>query len=104
MTVTLEQKIAQKEQEIANLKAKARKQETSQKIVIGGMILALAKSDARRAQMLVDDIKSNVTRDSDIKKLSSVVDELRAISNSQKDSSSNINANTNNSFTRNDDR
>lgn len=93
MTATLNQKIAQKEQEIANLKAKVRKQETSQKIIIGGMMLALAKNDTRRAQMLIDDIKNNVTRDSDLKKLSSVIDGLRASNDDQKDAN----------FTRNDD-
>ena len=95
MTAALNQKIAQKEQEIANLKAKVRKQETSQKIIIGGMMLALAKNDAERAQMLIDDIKNNVTRDSDIRKLSSVIDELSASDDAEKD--------TNDSFTRSDD-
>ena len=98
MTATLNQKIAQKEQEIANLKAKVRKQETSQKIIIGGMMLALAKNDAERAQMLIDDIKNNVTRDSDIKKLSSVIDELSASNDAEKDATD-----TNNNFTHSDD-
>lgn len=96
-TLTLNQKIAKGEQHVANLKAKARKQETSQKIIIGGMMLALAKNDAKRAQMLVDDIRNNVTRDSDIKKLSSVIDELSVSSDIQ-----NNDTDTNN-FTRNDD-
>ncbi len=98
MTAALNQKIAQKEQEIANLKAKVRKQETSQKIIIGGMMLALAKNDAERAQMLVNDIKNNVTRDSDIKKLSSVIDELSASDDAKKDATD-----TNNNFTHSDD-
>ncbi|WP_300475468.1 hypothetical protein [uncultured Psychrobacter sp.] len=98
MTAALNQKIAQKEQEIANLKAKVRKQETSQKIIIGGMMLALAKNDAERAQMLIDDIKNNVTRDSDIRKLSSVIDELSASDDAEKDTTD-----TNDSFTRSDD-
>lgn len=99
MALTFKQKIAQKEQEVANLKAQARKQETSQKIIIGGMMLALAKNDTERAQMLANDIKNNVTRDSDIKKLSSVIDELGAVNDSQKDTTTD----TDNNFTRNDD-
>ena len=62
------------------------------------MMLALAKNDAERAQMLIDDIKNNVTRDSDIRKLSSVIDELSASDDAEKDTTD-----TNDSFTRSDD-
>lgn len=99
MALTFKQKIAQKEQEVANLKAQARKQETSQKIIIGGMMLALAKNDDVRAQMLIDDIKNNVTRDSDIKKLSSVIDELSVSDDVQKNTATD----TDNNLTHNDD-
>lgn len=98
---TIEQKIAQKEAELARLKTQARKLETSQKIIIGGMVLALAKKDTERAQMLVSDIKNNVTRDSDIKKLSRIVDELSRIIDSQKDD---VFDNNTNNFMHNDDR
>lgn len=98
---TIEQKIAQKEAELARLKMQARKLETSQKIIIGGMVLALAKKDTERAQMLVSDIKNNVTRDSDIKKLSKIIDELSRIIDSKKDD---VFDNNTNNFMHNDDR
>ena len=50
MALTLEQKIARKEQEVAKLKEQARKLETGQKIVLGGVILAEAKKHPQVAK------------------------------------------------------
>lgn len=77
MTLTLEQKIAQKEDEIARLKEQARKKESGQKIVIGGLMLSVAKDDSRVAKQLLELIESKVTRKTDLKRLDNVIDDLR---------------------------
>lgn len=73
---TIEQKIARKQDELNRLKTKQRKLDTAQKVVIGGMILALAKNDPDRARQLLIDIDSNITRKTDLDRLESVIDDL----------------------------
>ena len=77
MALTLEQKIARKEQEVAKHKEQARKLETGQKIVLGGVILAEAKKKPQVAKQLLGNINENVTRKADIDRLESVVEELK---------------------------
>ena len=74
---TIEQKIAQKEAELARLKAKSRKLETGQKILIGGMMLSLARNDADIAKLLLDKIRNEIVKDADKKRVESVVIELK---------------------------
>lgn len=73
---TIEQKIARKQDELNRLKTKQRKLDTAQKVVIGGMILSLAKNDPDRARQLLIDIDSNITRKTDLDRLESVIDDL----------------------------
>ena len=73
---TIEQKIARKQDELNRLKTKQRKLETAQKVVIGGMILSLAKNDPDRARQLLIDIDNNITRKTDLDRLESVIDDL----------------------------
>ena len=77
MALTLEQKIAQKEDEIARLKEQALKKENGQKIIIGGLMLSVGKKDSRVAKQLLELIESEITRKTDLKRLDSVIDELR---------------------------
>lgn len=81
MALTLEQKIARKEQEVAKLKEQARKLETGQKIVLGGVILAEAKKNPQVAKQLLGYINENVTRKADIDRLENVVEELKKKAN-----------------------
>lgn len=76
---TIEQKIAKKEAEIARLKDKARKLENGQKIIIGGMMLSLARKDTQRAKTLLEDIKREVTKKTDLDRMKLIIDELEAI-------------------------
>lgn len=76
---TLEQQIAQKQDELARLKEKAQKQENAQKIVIGGMVLAVARKNPQFAQNLLSMIEREVNRDTDKKRLESVINELREV-------------------------
>lgn len=73
---TIEQKIARKQDELNRLKTKQRKLETAQKVVIGGMVLSLAKDNPDRARQLLIDINENVTRKTDLDRLEGVIDEL----------------------------
>lgn len=74
---TLEQQIQQKQNELNRLKEKAQKESNAQKVVIGGMCLAVAKKDKIFAQKLLSMIETEVNRDSDKKRLSSIIDELK---------------------------
>ena len=76
---TLEQKIAQSEDKLARLKEQARKLENGQKIITGGMILSIARKDPQRAKTLLEDIQREVTKKTDLDRMQSVTDELKAI-------------------------
>lgn len=81
MALTLEQKIAQKEDEIARLKEQARKKENGQKIIIGGLMLSVAKDDSRVAKQLLELIETQITRKTDLNRLDNVIDELKKKAN-----------------------
>ena len=81
MSLTLEQKIAQKEQQIAKLKDQARRKETAQKVVIGGLMLSVAKNDARVAQQLLKLISEHITRKADLERLEPVIEQLGGLEN-----------------------
>ena len=74
---TLEQQIAQKQDELARLKEKAQKQENAQKIVLGGMLLSVARKNNDVARMVLDMINKEVNRDTDKKRLMNVINELQ---------------------------
>lgn len=76
MALTLEQKIAQKEAELARLKTAQRKLETGQKIIIGAAILKTAKASPKTAKWLVKVLKNEVTREIDLKRIQPVLDEI----------------------------
>lgn len=75
---TIEQKIARKQDELNRLKTKQRKLETGQKVIIGGMMLSLAKDDPQIAEQLLKWIDSNITRKTDLDRLEDVITELRS--------------------------
>lgn len=76
---TIEQKIARKQDELNRLKTKQRKLDTGQKVIIGGMMLSLAKDDPQIAEQLLEWIDGNITRKTDLDRLESVIDELTLI-------------------------
>lgn len=76
---TLEQKIARKEAELNRLKEQSRKLENGQKIIIGGMMLSIARKDTQRAKTLLEDINREVTKKADLERMRGVIDELKAI-------------------------
>lgn len=84
--ITLEQKIAQKEDELNRLKEQSRKLENGQKIIMGGMYLSIARKDTQRAKTLLEDIEREVTKKTDLDRMQSVIDELEEIVKADKDS------------------
>lgn len=78
MALTLEQKIAQKEAELARLKTAQRKLEAGQKIIVGAVVLNAAKKNPNVAKWLVEILKSGVTREVDINRISPIFLELEA--------------------------
>jgi hypothetical protein len=81
MALTIDQKIAQKEAELARLRSKGRSLENGQKIILGGMVLAEAKKDPKIRQWLLEMTKLTVKREVDIKRLTPLLEELAAMEN-----------------------
>lgn len=79
MALTIDQKIAQKEAELARLRNKSRALENGQKIILGGMLLAEAKRDPQTRAWLLRMAKASVTRDVDLKRLAPLLDELAVL-------------------------
>ena len=65
----LRQQIAQKEDELARLKDRIKKQDAGQKIVIGGLVLSIARENPKIAEWLLGEINSRVTRKEDLKRI-----------------------------------
>lgn len=78
---TIEQKIAQKEAELARLKTQARKLETGQKVIIGGMMLSIARKERHRSEAMLNDIQREVTKRTDLDRLQPIIEELQKIAN-----------------------
>lgn len=79
MALTLEQKIAQAQDNLARLKDKARSADTRQKIVVGAAVLSHAlrsESLARRLLAILDD---EAMRDHDRKAVAGLIEKLRSV-------------------------
>lgn len=76
---TLEQQIAQKQDELNRLKEKAKTLENGQKIVLGGMVLSVARKNPQFARQLINMIGNEINRDTDKKRLENIIDELKGI-------------------------
>lgn len=76
---TIEQQIAQKQDELNRLKEKAKKQENGQKIVLGAMVLSVARKNPDFAQNLLIMIEKEINRDADKKRLDSIINELKEL-------------------------
>ena len=75
--LTTSQKIAQLEDKIARLRKEDRALENGQKIIVGGIMITLAKKDPKAAQRLVELIEQNVTRDIDKKRIEPLITEFK---------------------------
>lgn len=75
---TIEQQLAEAEAKVARLKEKARKQDTVEKVVIGGMILAYARKNPNSAKRLLELMQTEL-REQDLKRVQRVLNELHLI-------------------------
>ena len=76
---TLEQQLAHKPDELNRLKEKAKTLENGQKIVLGGMVLSVARKNPQFARQLLNMIGNEINRDTDKKRLENIIDELKGI-------------------------
>lgn len=76
---TTAQLIAEREADLARLKAKDTQLANGQKIILGGMLLSLAKKDTDLASKVLRWIGDNVKRKEDKKRLEPVIAELEEI-------------------------
>lgn len=76
---TTAQLIAEREADLARLKAKDTQLANGQKIILGGMLLSLAKKDTDLASKVLGWIGDNVKRKEDKKRLEPVIAELEEI-------------------------
>lgn len=84
MTDTIDDKIAKKKQaiarqqdEIARLKKQKEKQDNGMKYVIAGAVLVEAKKEPRIAKWLTEILEKNVTRETDKKRISLLIETLK---------------------------
>lgn len=83
MTETVKQQIAKTEAKLARLKDRERKLENGQKIVIGGMSLAIARKNPSRAKQLLADIEQEITRKTDLDRLEPIIKQLKELISKQ---------------------
>lgn len=72
----IKQKINDLRDEIARLEKKAKSEDTAQKVVVGGMLLSLARKNKDIAKMTLGWIDENVTRKNDLDRLKPIIAEL----------------------------
>lgn len=77
---TLEQQLAEAEAKVARLKEKAKKQDTAEKVVIGGMMLAYARKNPNNAKRLLELMQTEL-REQDLKRVQRAVNELNLVAN-----------------------
>lgn len=76
MTQTIQQKIAETEARLQRLKAKAKADQTRQKIIVGSILINDAFKDPRRAKYLADRIRAGLTHDIDVKAVADLLETL----------------------------
>lgn len=74
---TIEQQIAQKEDELARLRKKSRDLANGQKIILGGMLIHAAEHNTKMRAWLLEEADRTVTREADKKRLAPLLDALR---------------------------
>lgn len=78
-TSNIDEKIAQKEQELQRLKEKKQQREDEKVLIVGNAILEFAREDHLVAKMLLSAIDSKVKRKTDMRKINTLVKELKSI-------------------------
>lgn len=78
-TSNIDEKIAQKEQELQRLKEKKQQREDEKVLIVGNAILEFAREDHLVAKMLLSAIESKVKRKTDMRKINTLVKELKSV-------------------------
>jgi hypothetical protein len=79
MALTLEQKIAEAQANLARLKDKARSEDTRQKIIVGAAVISQALRSQSLAGRLLAILEAEPLRDHDKKAVSGLVDKLKSM-------------------------
>lgn len=79
MALTLEQKIAEAQANLARLKDKARSEDTRQKIVVGAAVIAQALRSESLARRLLAILDNESLRDHDKKAVAGLIDRLKTV-------------------------
>lgn len=79
MAKTLERQIAEAEAKLARLRETARKKDTRQKIIVGGLLITEALARPEAAVKLLRLIEGKVSRDVDKADVAPLVEKLRAV-------------------------
>ncbi len=79
MALTLEQKIADAQANLARLKDKARSEDTRQKIVVGAAVISHALRSESLAGRLLAILDNESLRDHDRKAVAGLVDRLKSV-------------------------
>lgn len=84
---SLKQKIATLEAQLAREKAKLSKEnraiETGQKVILGGMLISMARKDPKARAWVIGQIRAQVTRKIDLKRLQPLLEELEGLGQGQ---------------------
>lgn len=78
-TRTNSQQIAELEAKIARLRSKDRSLENGQKIIMGGLLLQLARRDPKMAALVVEEAGRCITRKIDQTRIAPILQELREL-------------------------
>jgi hypothetical protein len=76
--LTREQRIAQLEAKLDRERNALQKLADGQKIIIGGMMLALADHDDAARKRLIELLEKNVTREADLRRIKPLIAELKS--------------------------
>lgn len=80
MALTLEQKIAQAQLNLARLKDKSRSEDTRQKIVVGAAVISKALRSESLAGRLLAILSAESMRDHDRKAVAGLIEKLKLVS------------------------
>lgn len=79
MTRTIDQKIAEAEAKLARLRQQSRQLENGQKIILGGMLINVARKDQKIREWLINETAKSITRDADKNRIAPLIEELKKI-------------------------
>jgi len=79
MALTLEQKIAEAQANLARLKDKARSEDTRQKIIVGAAVISQALRSSSLAGRLLAILDAEPLRDHDKKAVADLINKLKSV-------------------------